>query len=500
MWTDAPWEPRKWQREALPVAIHSLRSRKNPIISAIMGAGKSILLAELIHQALKKLRPGYKIVVVAPRQNLIRQLSATIRIRCGEDNVGCYYADEKDLDKPVIVTTFVSAPTIAEEINVAMLIGDEVHGTEAEHFKNSYEHLDPACAIGFTATPYRSDENETLSLWDEVIYRYSAADALSDKVIVPWKLIHWDGEGSSNTDLVCLNLIKKMDGPGVVSALNIQDAEAYAAYLTEGNVPAKAIHSLMRKDLREQLLKELEEGAVKCLVHVSLLSEGVDMPWLRWLCLRRPVGARVRFVQEVGRVLRAHPGKELAYIIDPHDLFGMHTLSNPEKLGEVLTREEKEYEDELVKLTKDENEKELVRKMPPARAFNVVDSYIVNLLSVFRMAEICPPPNKWEEKEWRGGSPTERQLEALEKCKWLTRYLPKEVRVPFKLLVEKASEYNKGTVNDMLQICWGLGKASKNARRRGRASKYEYNYKLPPLRYPRPDFPIQTMLFVMENN
>lgn len=494
MWANAPWEPRKWQAEALPIAIASLRSGKNPIISAIMGAGKSILLAELVYQALKKLRPGHKIVVVAPRQNLIRQLSTTIKIRCGADQVGCYYSDEKDLDKAVIVTTFVSAPKIADQIKVAMLIGDEVHGTEADHFKNSYEHLDPACAIGFTATPYRSNENESLTLWDEVIYRYSAADALGDKVIVPWKLIHWDGQGSSDTDLVCYNLIGKMDGPGVVSALNIQDAEAYAAYLMEKNVPAKAIHSQMRKELRQQLLKELEEGSIKCLVHVSLLAEGVDMPWLKWLCLRRPVGARVRFVQEVGRVLRSHPGKEFAYIIDPHDLFGMHTLSNPEKLGEVLTREEKEYEDELVKLTKDENEKELVRVMPPARAFNVVDSYIVNLISVFRVAGICSAPNKWDEKEWRGGSPTAKQLEALKKCKWLTRYLPEGVRVPFKLLMEKASDYNKGTVNDMLQICWGLGRASQGAR------KNKQHYFLPPIRYPRPDFPIQTMLFVMENN
>ena len=164
MWANAPWEPRKWQAEALPIAIASLRSGKNPIISAIMGAGKSILLAELVYQALKKLRPGHKIVVVAPRQNLIRQLSTTIKIRCGADQVGCYYSDEKDLDKAVIVTTFVSAPKIADQIKVAMLIGDEVHGTEADHFKNSYEHLDPACAIGFTATPYRSNENESLTL------------------------------------------------------------------------------------------------------------------------------------------------------------------------------------------------------------------------------------------------------------------------------------------------------------------------------------------------
>ena len=140
MWNDAPWTPRKWQKEALPIAIDALRAGKKPIISAIMGAGKSVLLAELAYQALDKLRPDYKVVVVAPRQNLIRQLSKTIKVRCGEENVGCYYADEKDLDKSIIVTTYVSAPTIAKQINVAMLIGDEVHGTEAEHFKNSYEH------------------------------------------------------------------------------------------------------------------------------------------------------------------------------------------------------------------------------------------------------------------------------------------------------------------------------------------------------------------------
>ena len=63
MWNNAPWKPRKWQKSALPVAIEALRGGKRPIISAIMGAGKSVLIAELVYQALKKLRPDYKIVV-----------------------------------------------------------------------------------------------------------------------------------------------------------------------------------------------------------------------------------------------------------------------------------------------------------------------------------------------------------------------------------------------------------------------------------------------------
>ena len=218
------------------------------------------------------------------------------------------------------------------------------------------------------------------------------------------------------------------------------------------------------------------------------------MPWLRWICLRRPVGSRVRFVQEVGRVLRAYPGKEIANIIDPHDLFGVHCLSNPERLGEALTKEEKEYEEELVKLAPDEDERERVRKMPPAKAFFVVDSYIANLLSVFRTAGICSRPTMWEEGNWRGGSPSKKQLETLEKCRWSARYLPEDIRVSFKLILDRAPTFTKGSVNDLITILLGLAKSSKHARRQ------KTHYFLPRIRFPKPDFPIQQMLFVMQKN
>tara|TARA_R100001510_G_scaffold57750_1_gene67425 strand:- start:2552 stop:4036 length:1485 start_codon:yes stop_codon:yes gene_type:complete len=494
MWDNAPWKPRRWQQEALPVAIDALKAGKKPIISAIMGAGKSVLLAELVFQGLKKLRPDHKIVVVAPRQNLIRQLSETIAVRCGAENVGVYYASEKDTTKKVVITTFVSTPTIAKSIKCAMLIGDEVHGTEGEHFKYSWEDLNPACAIGFTATPYRSDDRESLTLWDEVIYRYSAADALNDGVIVPWELVHWDGTGSSDADDVCHRLISQMEGPGVVSALNIDDAESYAGYLNRYGIKSAAIHSKMKRQQRDDLIEELRTGGLKCLVHVSLLAEGVDMPWLRWLCLRRPVGARVRFVQEVGRVLRCHPGKEVAYIIDPHSLFNIHCLNNPEKLGEVLTREEKEYEDELVKLCPEELERDYIRKMPPAVAFQAMDSYVMSLLSVLRSSGICAPPKKWVDDHWRGGTPSRKQLMTIEKVRWSSRYLPEDVRVSFKLILDQCHTYNKGTVNDLLTILFGLAKSSKTARKR------KQHYFLPKIRYPKPKFAIQQLLFVMEKN
>ena len=70
-------EPRKWQAEALPIIVEQLRQGKRPVVSAIMGSGKSVLIAELCNLALQKLKPNAHIVVCAPRQSLVRQLSQT---------------------------------------------------------------------------------------------------------------------------------------------------------------------------------------------------------------------------------------------------------------------------------------------------------------------------------------------------------------------------------------------------------------------------------------
>ena len=45
-WTSAPWEPRKWQREALSRIVGMDGS---PLVRAVTGAGKSILIAELAY-------------------------------------------------------------------------------------------------------------------------------------------------------------------------------------------------------------------------------------------------------------------------------------------------------------------------------------------------------------------------------------------------------------------------------------------------------------------
>lgn len=502
MWEGSKYPPRKWQKEALPLIINSLKSGKKPIVSAIMGSGKSILLAELCYIALQKLKPHCCIVVSAPRQTLVEQLTKTIAERCGHQKVGSYFTHQKKASGDVIVCCNASAGALSLKLKelgreVAMLIFDEVHSSEADRFKLAWGVLKPACAVGFTATPFRSNDRERLSLWDEVVYRYTAGDALQDKVIVPWKLVHWNGTGAdaAEVDKICLRMMMPMEGPGIVSALHIEDAEEFSAYLNREGFPAQAIHSKMHRSKRESALRKLEAGELRCVVHVSLLSEGVDMPWLQWLCLRRPVQAKVRFVQEVGRALRSHPGKTEAYILDPHDLFSVHGLAYPEALGEMLVQTTEE-EEELASLDLEEDAKKRVQKMKPAQAVTAVGSWLRSIQSVMRSAGLMKPASD-EYDGWRDDKPSMKQIEALGRLTWACRYIPQPARDQFKMLVipERALRLKRGDVSDMMDILISIAEASKDNRKNHRYWHW-------PETAPIPDtvLPMQGLVFVMEKS
>ena len=138
----------------------------------------------------------------------------------------------------------------------------------------------------------------------------------------------WQGE-SVDIDTACLAMIRDVmrSGPGLCNARDIVDAEAYAAILTANGIKAAAVHSRCNRADVTATMDRLKQGELACVVHVNMLAEGVDYPWLMWLCMRRPVQSRVRFCQEVGRVLRACDGKTKAILLDPHDLMNRFSLS-----------------------------------------------------------------------------------------------------------------------------------------------------------------------------
>jgi superfamily II DNA or RNA helicase len=465
----AAFSLRAWQAEAIPVVLEALAAGRRGVVSAVMGAGKSILIRETVTRWLAV--PGNAelgpVVVTTPSVKLVEQLGETF----GEtlERVGLFYTRRKDGDSPVIVCCNASAPALAQHLagrRVGLWVADEVHRSESSGLLEAAEGFQAHAAFAVTATPYRSDGREKISLFDEVLYRYTPGDALRDGVIVPWRIVGWEGREASVDD-ACLELIREhRAGPGIVNATTIEDAVAFAGKLTRAGIRAEAIHSELHRDEQKDRLARLRTGAtvpgdggLDALVHVSLLTEGVDLPWLRWLCLRRPVGARVRFVQEVGRVLRADrtdPTKTEALLLDPHDLFGVFGLSYEAALGwyepppaEPAPEEREEDPEEQT---------EQGRRERRIRSKDSVSAWARQLLLALQ-ADGIADESAVTGNEWRRLPPTDPQLVQLGRVSRRMRtLLPVEHGRAFGAVAKARKLLSRGIASDLMSVAFALKK------------------------------------------
>lgn len=343
-YADTSWykPPHDWQRAAfLAVQEHYGNiTCDDGVISAVMGSGKSFLIARLCQTM--KLAHNEIIIVSTTFQNLVEQIHDDIEpaLRGATRTLGRFYSKRKRMGR-VIVACNDSLVTLSKRLapgtRVKCWIVDEAHKSENEQMQAADAALKAEHKIGFTATPYLSQKSKSLKMFDRVLYKYEAKQALKDGVIVPWRVIHHTAVKDHELDGVCLGFIQKtLAGkdrfPGIVNARSIEDADYFANYLRSNNVHARALHS-QSSDPRG-ILDAWKFGSVQVVVHVNMLSEGANFPFIRFMVLRRAVTSRVRFAQEIGRALRCDVGKLEALIFDPLDLFGDFPITVEEALGE----------------------------------------------------------------------------------------------------------------------------------------------------------------------
>lgn len=497
-WEDSPRPPRRWQAECLPLIGNALREGIRPIVRAATGSGKAQLISEMC--ALLA-RPGEVIIVVAPRQSLVEQLSGlegeddyragSIAWRMGPERVGVFYGRRKLIDgRDVIATCTPSMGALAVELaargaKVRALIVDEAHRSECAAMIGAVNAMAPRYTIGFTATPWRSDKGESLSLFDREVYTYGIGAAIGDGVLVGWDTIGWDvdGRGDPGADDACAEMIREHGiGPGIVSARTIADAEVYADFLAERGIAALAIHSKMPTAERRSRIARLLAGEVRCLVHVALMSEGTDIPELRWICMRRHSATAIRFVQELGRVLRTSPGKGRALLLDPFDHEGEIGIQHDSAIGRALDDAiDAESDRECSCSGCDAHEGECgatfqgpedgpskcprcrargpgeAAEMPPLVAVSEITRYARNVVMLLVEAGLIEESLKGG--RWRAGFPSPRQVETLRQVGG----------VEARAVLPHLDKLNRGEVSDLLGYLFAV----RRLRREGRT--------LPPL-------------------
>jgi superfamily II DNA or RNA helicase len=474
-WQNSEPPPRPCQSEALDATLSYLaRGGDAGMVSMVMGSGKTRLTAETCRMLWRR---GTTTLVTVPSQALVVQTADVMRARLGNDLVGTYWQHARDL-RPVLICCNSSLDTLAEEpINVNTWIADEAHGTEAAGVLSFRSAVQPRRIIGLSATPWRANDRERLSIFRDLIYEYTAAQALADGVLVPWRfpdpLVATDAdEAHHDLDDACTDWILRRiaagDGPTIVDANTIEDAETYAAELVDAGIRAMAVHSKMRREAMTQRIEALRTGDLDCIVHVNILTEGVDMPWLVNGCLRRRRGSRVKHVQHIGRYMRSAPGKTHCNLFDPHGLFGLHSMNDPAALGEYSRAEKSEPEEtEHYPLIDPFTGEEIDLDAPAPERRRVLaamdaSSWLLQASAALRGAKLGQAQrDDPAERKWRVLKATPAQLAMLDRWKstahWMTsatetQQTPelRDLARAFRAVHARKEDVRRGSVSDLI--------------------------------------------------
>jgi len=115
--------------------------------------------------------------------------------------------------------------------------------------------------------------------------------------------------------MVLKQLWDKHSDPRTMRALGFCVSIAHAEF-TEARLPSLAVSAGTDTDERSEALEKLRAGEVRALFAVDLFNEGVDLPEVGTLLFLRPTESALVLLQQLGRGLRGHEGKDCVTVLD----------------------------------------------------------------------------------------------------------------------------------------------------------------------------------------
>ncbi|WP_407667493.1 DEAD/DEAH box helicase [Myxococcus dinghuensis] len=302
------------------------------------GAGKSVLAVG----AISRLRTPTLILVHT--LDLAEQWREHVRERLGLE-AGLVGAGEEDV-RPVTVAVVQSLARWEEAKLDAFLHGfgllvlDEAHHIAASAFHRLVDRCPARYRLGLTATPEREDGlTPLLRLYlgaPLAVVKHEDLVARGVLVVPEVRAVETDfdfpygraadyapmlealAEDTARNDLIVGAVAREAWAGHVCLVLTgrVEHCELLARRLSATGLSAAALTSGVSREERKALVDKARTGRMSVLVATSLADEGLDLPRLSRVFLAYPGRARGRTVQRLGRLMRPHPEKKSAVLID----------------------------------------------------------------------------------------------------------------------------------------------------------------------------------------
>lgn len=347
-------QPRYYQTEANESVWNFLRTQPgNPLVVLPTGAGKSLVIAMLVKQALAY---DARVLILQHRKELIEQNAEKIKLLLPGVDVGLNSAGLRRhaFDEPVICAGIQSVYRKAHEFGRRELIlVDEAHLINHSNDDSMYsqfigdiqQYNRRARVAGLTATPYRTGEGPICGknkLFQRICYEAFTGTLISEGFLCP--ITNKPADASVSTDGVrilggefvqseaekvfdvddkvlaaCKEIVEKCRGRHSVLTFcsGVHHAESVADCLQQltGERVAVVTGDTFPME-RAAYLQGFKTGALRWLVNCDVLTTGFDAPCIDAIAVLRMTASPGLFAQIVGRGLRKHDSKTNCLVLD----------------------------------------------------------------------------------------------------------------------------------------------------------------------------------------
>lgn len=328
------------------------------------GSGKTMLCAEMC-----KMYPTATFIFAAPTIDTVATLRRYLAEYAGEE-VG-QVGGGRNFTRRITVATYDSVTKVNGIEKVDILIADEAHRASGESFAKSFAAIGgPLKRFGFTATETgRSDKAEWLTegLFGPIVVNIPYQDSVKSGSVVPLEIIvHenpfgplpididrcrkqadkdrlaiWGNRGRNQLIARDIEeLIAVLGNPQTLVLVDkIEHLLALHQFLPDfevayGGLEMKRLGKLnellglemvsgdiLRPKDREETRKRFECGDAKKVLATSIFATGVSSNFCGIVAVASGSGARIAFLQSIGRGSRTNAGKEYAVCLLWEDLF-----------------------------------------------------------------------------------------------------------------------------------------------------------------------------------
>lgn len=317
------------------------QGRRAPLFVLGTGGGKTVVFSYIAHGAAAR---GNRVCILVHRQELVRQTSRSLT----EMGVPHGVISPRATPNYAQAVQVASVQTLARRIgNVpapSLIVVDEAHHAVAGQWSQVLQAWPAARVLGVTATPERLDGRglgqEFGGPFDCMVQGPPVADLIARGYLSrpvyyapPWQLdlsgVHTrmgdfaKGEAAERVDrpVITGDAVEHYrricpGEPAIAFCASVKHAEHVAESFRAAGVASASLDGSLSDNERAQRILDLGNRRISVLTSCEIVSEGFDLPVVTAAILLRPTQSLSLHLQQVGRVLRIHPGKTCSYILD----------------------------------------------------------------------------------------------------------------------------------------------------------------------------------------